>query len=119
MKFLVVTGAVSYHCENLLMSNSAEVPSSLCHAPFPLPLYTWAHTCRIRGGADEKIETKLAEGLIYIDNAVDEMIPWGQMTFSIDLQLLPAGDAAASRTLVMKTRTPFCTGMSSLVVPRH
>lgn len=29
------------------------------------------------------------------------------MTFSTDLQLLPAGGDTASRTLVMKTKTPF------------
>lgn len=43
--------------------------------------------------AEEKIvKSKLAEGFIYTNHAVDEMIPWGQITFSADLQLLPAGD---------------------------
>lgn len=40
------------------------------------------------------------------------------MTCSADLQLLPAGDDATSRTLVKKTLS-FCTEMSALVVAQQ
>lgn len=37
------------------------------------------------------------------------------MTFSTDLPLLPAGDTAASRTLVMKIKIPFPFVLKRLV----